>query len=169
MWSHPWPHTRPAGYPQVWAAVLQWDYLKASLSSSTGKPVAEGHSFGLQGIGLEETDVYIPSSDTLATCAKCSASIKGRIALLVWGQVAFQLKLEGRLRICQTPTGTGYSTWRHGDNKGWEVGNDGRQSWSLSCHEGRDWSWITEPLEEPQRILEQGTWGERGWHALAGS
>lgn len=59
MWSHPWPHTRPAGYPQVWAA-LQWDYLsKASLSFLTGKPVAEGHSFGLQGIDLEETGMYI--------------------------------------------------------------------------------------------------------------
>lgn len=78
--------------------------------------MAEGHSFGLQGIDLEETDGYIPSSDTLAPYAKCSASIKGRIALLVWGQVAFQLKLEGRLRICQTPTGAGYSTWRRGDN-----------------------------------------------------
>lgn len=65
--------------------------------------------------------------------------------------------------------GEGYSTWRRGDNKGWEVENDGRQSWSLSCCEGRDWSWITEPriscrLGETQKILERGTWGERGMH-----
>ena len=44
---------------------------------------------GLQVIALARRDLSdecVHGSDTLEACAKCSESIKGRIALLVWGR-----------------------------------------------------------------------------------
>lgn len=60
----------------------------------------------------ENSCLYTQSSDTLEACAKCSGSIKGGVALLVWGKVAFQLELEGGLGTCQIHVGEGYSVWR---------------------------------------------------------
>lgn len=62
--------------------------------------------------------VCIHSSVTLEVCTKCNESIKGRVALLVWEKAGFQLNLEGRLGICQTVVGEGYSTWTAGGNEG---------------------------------------------------
>lgn len=70
---------------------------------------------GLQGIYLffwrKQLSIYT-ESDTLEACAKRSGSIKGGVALLVWGKVAFQLELEGGLGTCQIHVGEGYSVWR---------------------------------------------------------
>lgn len=47
----------------------------------------------------------------------------GKAELPYWlGEVAFELKLEGRIGICQTQAGEGYSVWRAWWVKGGEVG-----------------------------------------------